>query len=213
MHERDSLWLLKAAWYVAGLTARTILYWQTVNWFGYFGYPMSERPWQNKQIWDWSACCSDQITQNGFFGILGAVFGYTVRLQDPLCNLCKPCLALRVPLPLQSASFCTIATTASAVVLLSALCLEYLIAAKGCMVGSSSTIAIALQCVTAVIQKLRGHLVHVLAEMSVRNLKIRLNCFTIAYVMYASDGARQVWPGGVLSAGQAVAASWDWFGH
>lgn len=61
----------------AGMTARTVLYWQTVNWFGYFGYPMSARPWQNKQLWDWSACCSDQITRNGFFGILGAVFGYT----------------------------------------------------------------------------------------------------------------------------------------
>ncbi|KAK9865546.1 hypothetical protein WJX84_002270 [Apatococcus fuscideae] len=60
----------------AGMTARTVNYWQTINWFGYFGYPMSERPWYNKTIWNWNACCSDQITSNGFFGILGAVFGY-----------------------------------------------------------------------------------------------------------------------------------------
>ena len=66
------------------MTARTVNYWQTVNWFGYFGYPMSERPWQNKQLWDWTACCSDQITQNGFFGILGAVFGYNVSRLNSL---------------------------------------------------------------------------------------------------------------------------------
>ena len=71
------------------MTARTVNYWQTINWFGYFGYPMSERPWYNKTIWNWNACCSDQITSNGFFGILGAVFGYIVRPTQSLAH-CAP---------------------------------------------------------------------------------------------------------------------------
>jgi hypothetical protein len=52
-----------------------------VGWFGYYGYPNSARPWQNKQLWDWSRCCSMDVTNNKFFGLVSALFGYTVSHQ------------------------------------------------------------------------------------------------------------------------------------
>lgn len=61
----------------AGLTARGITYFQFVGWFGYYGYPNSARPWQNKQLWDWSGCCSMDVVKNKFFGLISALFGYT----------------------------------------------------------------------------------------------------------------------------------------
>ena len=62
-----------------GLTARGITAFQSAGWFGYYGYPASAQPWQNRTLWDWSRCCSSDVTKNKFFGLLGALFGYTVR--------------------------------------------------------------------------------------------------------------------------------------
>jgi high-affinity iron transporter len=61
----------------AGMFSRAVTYWQQLGWFGYFGLPESDRPWQNQFLWDKSACCSQDINQNGFFGILSALLGYT----------------------------------------------------------------------------------------------------------------------------------------
>jgi hypothetical protein len=47
----------------AGFTARGMTYYQSVGWFGYAGYPNSARPWQTKQLWDWSGCCSMDLYQ------------------------------------------------------------------------------------------------------------------------------------------------------
>ena len=63
----------------AGLFSRAVTYWQQLGWFGYFGLPESDRPWQNQFLWDKSGCCSQDINKNGFFGILSALLGYTVR--------------------------------------------------------------------------------------------------------------------------------------
>ena len=51
---------------------------QSVNWWGYAQLPMSARPWQTQQLWDWSSCCSGDITKNFFFGLISTLFGYTV---------------------------------------------------------------------------------------------------------------------------------------
>ena len=40
---------------------------------------MEARPWQTQQLWDWSPCCSADITKNFFFGLIATLFGYTVR--------------------------------------------------------------------------------------------------------------------------------------
>lgn len=61
----------------AGLTAHAIVQFQSVNWFGYAQLPLSARPWQTQQIWDWSSCCSSDINKNFFFGLIGTLFGYT----------------------------------------------------------------------------------------------------------------------------------------
>ena len=63
----------------AGMSARAFTLFQSVGWFGYAGYPNSVRPWQNKQLWDWSHCCSMDVQRNRFFGLIAALFGYTVR--------------------------------------------------------------------------------------------------------------------------------------
>ena len=63
----------------AGFTARGMVYFQSAGWFGYYGYPNEARPWQNKQLWDWSGCCSMDVQKNRFFGLVAALFGYTVR--------------------------------------------------------------------------------------------------------------------------------------
>lgn len=65
--------------YCAGFTARGMVYFQSAGWFGYYGYPNDARPWQNKQLWDWSGCCSMDVQKNRFFGLVAALFGYTVR--------------------------------------------------------------------------------------------------------------------------------------
>lgn len=67
----------------AGLTARAFNFFQMAGWFGYYGYPNSARPWQNKQLWDWSHCCSQDVNQNRFFGLISALFGYTVGASIP----------------------------------------------------------------------------------------------------------------------------------
>ncbi len=82
----------------AGMSARAFTLFQSVGWFGYAGYPNSARPWQNKQLWDWSHCCSADVQQNRFFGLIAALFGYTVRARGPgsACS-CVGCLLLSNP--------------------------------------------------------------------------------------------------------------------
>ena len=77
------------------MSARAFTLFQSVGWFGYAGYPDSARPWQNKQLWDWSHCCSMDVQQNRFFGLVSALFGYTVR--SGCCNACSKCLRLSTP--------------------------------------------------------------------------------------------------------------------
>ena len=80
------------------MSARAFTLFQSVGWFGYAGYPNSARPWQNKQLWDWSHCCSADVQQNRFFGLIAALFGYTVRARGPgsACS-CVGCLLLSNP--------------------------------------------------------------------------------------------------------------------
>ncbi len=62
----------------AGMSARAFSLFQSVGWFGYAGYPNSARPWQNKQLWDWSHCCSAwTCSSNRFFGLIGALCSAT----------------------------------------------------------------------------------------------------------------------------------------
>ena len=70
------------------MTARAFTSFQSEGWFGYAGYPDSARPWQNKQLWDWSHCCSMDVQQNRFFGLIAALFGYTVRPAHAICPAC-----------------------------------------------------------------------------------------------------------------------------
>ena len=56
---------------------------QSVNWWGYAQLPMTARPWQTQQLWDWSSCCSADITKNFFFGLISTLFGYTVSVAGP----------------------------------------------------------------------------------------------------------------------------------
>ena len=81
-------WLRPLLAPVTGMTARAFTSFQSVGWFGYAGYPDSARPWQNKQLWDWSRCCSMDVQQNRFFGLVGALFGYTVRPTLAICPMC-----------------------------------------------------------------------------------------------------------------------------
>jgi len=71
------------------MTARAFTAFQSVGWFGYAGYPDSARPWQNKQLWDWSHCCSMDVQQNRFFGLVAALFGYTVSLSPAAALACS----------------------------------------------------------------------------------------------------------------------------
>ena len=61
-----------------GLVAHSMEAFQASGWFGYTGQPTSAQPWCNRQLWDWSHCCSTDINQNKFFGLVGALFGYEV---------------------------------------------------------------------------------------------------------------------------------------
>ena len=51
---------------------------ESIGWFGYFGFPESARPWQNQLLWDKSGSCSIDINQSWICGILYAIFGYQV---------------------------------------------------------------------------------------------------------------------------------------
>ncbi|KAK9810489.1 hypothetical protein WJX72_011512 [[Myrmecia] bisecta] len=59
----------------AGLTASALNAWQSIGWYGTW-IPVGARPWQNEILWDWSGCCSSDINQNRFFGLVNAIFGY-----------------------------------------------------------------------------------------------------------------------------------------
>ena len=63
-----------------GLVGRSFIGFESVGWFGYFGFPTSARPWQNQILWNWSAKCNSNIQINWECGILYAIFGYQVGL-------------------------------------------------------------------------------------------------------------------------------------
>lgn len=65
---------------LAGLVGRAMYAFESVGWFGYFGFPTSARPWQNQILYDWSARCPINIQDNWACGILYAIIGYQVRL-------------------------------------------------------------------------------------------------------------------------------------
>ena len=64
---------------VAGLVGRAMYAFESVGWFGYFGFPTSARPWQNQILYDWSARCPINIQDNWACGILYAIIGYQVK--------------------------------------------------------------------------------------------------------------------------------------
>lgn len=55
---------------------------ESIGWFGYFGFPASARPWQNQLLWDKSSSCSIDINQSWICGILYAIFGYQVLTES-----------------------------------------------------------------------------------------------------------------------------------
>lgn len=59
--------------------------WQDIGWFG-VRYPVYDAPWWNVPVWDTSGCCSSDITSNKFFGLMNALFGYSVRRPTPKPN-------------------------------------------------------------------------------------------------------------------------------
>jgi len=63
----------------AGLVGRSFVGFESVGWFGYYGFPTSARPWQNQTLWNWSQKCNSNIQTNWYCGILYAIFGYQVR--------------------------------------------------------------------------------------------------------------------------------------
>ena len=60
---------------------------ESIGWFGYFGFPESARPWQNQLLWDKSSSCSIDINQSWICGILYAIFGYQVTNQNQTCKI------------------------------------------------------------------------------------------------------------------------------
>lgn len=60
---------------------------ESIGWFGYFGFPESARPWQNQLLWDKSSSCSIDINQSWICGILYAIFGYQVITKSSKRNL------------------------------------------------------------------------------------------------------------------------------
>ncbi|KAA6417637.1 MAG: iron permease FTR1 [Trebouxia sp. A1-2] len=60
----------------AGLVGRSFVGFESVGWFGYYGFPTSARPWQNQTLWNWSQKCNSNIQTNWECGILYAIFGY-----------------------------------------------------------------------------------------------------------------------------------------
>jgi hypothetical protein len=66
----------------AGLVSRAMQAWQDIGWFG-VRYPVYDAPWWNVPVWDTSGCCSSDIAANKFFGLMNALFGYSVRRRAP----------------------------------------------------------------------------------------------------------------------------------
>ena len=62
---------------LAGLVSTGVSAWQSIGWFGTM-FPSTMRPWWNEAVWDTCGCCSDNITNNKFFGLVNAIFGYQV---------------------------------------------------------------------------------------------------------------------------------------
>ncbi|KAL3155144.1 hypothetical protein ABBQ38_011200 [Trebouxia sp. C0009 RCD-2024] len=62
----------------AGLVGKAFMAFESIGWFGYFGFPESARPWQNQLLWDAKRCSID-INQSWICGILYAIFGYQAQ--------------------------------------------------------------------------------------------------------------------------------------
>ena len=71
----------------AGLVGKAFMAFESIGWFGYFGFPESARPWQNQLLWDKSSSCSIDINQSWICGILYAIFGYQVITKSSKGNL------------------------------------------------------------------------------------------------------------------------------
>lgn len=71
----------------AGLVGKAFMAFESIGWFGYFGFPESARPWQNQLLWDKSSSCSIDINQSWICGILYAIFGYQVITKSSKRNL------------------------------------------------------------------------------------------------------------------------------
>ena len=68
----------KIIWLRAGLVSTGVSAWQSIGWWGTM-FPSTMRPWWNQPVWDTCGCCSDNIQNNKFFGLVNAIFGYQVR--------------------------------------------------------------------------------------------------------------------------------------
>ncbi|KAK9831850.1 hypothetical protein WJX81_001676 [Elliptochloris bilobata] len=78
---KDLAWFFVASciflfFIAAGLVARAMQAWQDIGWFG-VRYPVYDAPWWNVPAWDTSGCCSSNISENKFFGLMNALFGYS----------------------------------------------------------------------------------------------------------------------------------------
>lgn len=81
--------------FVSGLVSTGVSAWQSIGWWGTM-FPTSMQPWWNQAVWDTCGCCSDNITNNKFFGLVNAIFGYQV-CQIDLGKLPVPSMIARLP--------------------------------------------------------------------------------------------------------------------
>ena len=85
----------------AGLVGKAFMAFESIGWFGYFGFPESARPWQNQLLWDKSSSCSIDINQSWICGILYAIFGYQVFAESSQHSL----ITARRPLSVLQTAF------------------------------------------------------------------------------------------------------------
>jgi high-affinity iron transporter len=77
---KDLKWFFVIAFFLlfliaAGLVSTGVSAWQSIGWWGTM-FPSTMRPWWNQPVWDTCGCCSDNIQNNKFFGLVNAIFGY-----------------------------------------------------------------------------------------------------------------------------------------
>lgn len=77
---KDLKWFFIIAFFLlfliaAGLVSTGVSAWQSIGWWGTM-FPSTMRPWWNQPVWDTCGCCSDNIQNNKFFGLVNAIFGY-----------------------------------------------------------------------------------------------------------------------------------------